>query len=110
MKEFKHIICHKSMTKKLENFEDRNYRKTTSKRISDTRQFYFDIHEHDIGTSFVYSIYHDGTNLDHFKKKMRKVISDYSVYVGIYCSVSFEYVTTLSTIFIYIVHDGIRYK
>lgn len=92
------------------NFLCRNERETTAKSNSGVRKVYLNLHEMEIGTTVNFRVPIDINDIEKIKKAIRKEISDYSVYVGIYCNTKFHYDDYHKALNYSVTHDGIRYE
>lgn len=95
---------------KVGAYIDRNHRKTTNKKVTDTRTTYLNLHELSIGTTVNYTVPLDGNDYERCVIQLRNAISQYSIYVGIYCNVKITLDKYTGNINFAITHDGIRYK
>lgn len=91
-------------------FLDRNHRATTNKTVTNTRAFYLNVHELPIGSTAIYSTPVNKNDIEKAQISIRNYVSQYSIFVGIYCTVTFEYDDYLRVLIYRVTHDGIRYK
>lgn len=93
-----------------EGYLCRNKRRSTNKKDTGTRQNYFNIHELKAGQYVNFSVKVEAKEREKAIARIRKEVSDYSVYVGIYCKLQFFYDDYKGNLQYKITHDGIRFK